>query len=345
MNKKTIATIIILIALIASIYIGYNYRGENTNQTNQNTYTNLTATMPLGPGSTLEFNSTLYFLDSNQSVSTNITVRIDEYTQWPLVNITLVGQNTTQASMLPYANLMLPRESLGKQTLNLPLAILMAQEGACAKLVLESSNNTAYVYGGEIKIGPYNITIEHTYDSKGLLEEAKYQLYASFPDKNQTLNLLQVIRITNITVKNESYQVTYNSSWMCQPPISSDLLFTWDTIIHLSKENATIVSLNDLRNAMDDGAYVVFVLKSCPHCQKTWPHILEAVNQTGTNIYVVVMGNLMDPDYQHYIQFAMQSNGLTGYPSITYFRGGFVVDKITGEVTTEQLVAFFSSNH
>ncbi len=338
-NKAVIALVIVL--LVAAVgYYGYSvYKGNEGGEQQAPGVQTETVVLPLGPGSRITINSTMYFEEGN--LSSNLTIIINQEEEWPLLNVSIVG-NQTQNSLMSYANLMIPADELGQETISLPLAIPIVGEGLCINLDLISSNETSYVYSANITIGPYNISVEHVYDSNGILYLAKYRLYSYLPDQNKTLDVLQVLKTVDVEPSNTSYKVEYNSTWLCSPPISSDLVFTWDAIIHLSQDKAEIVTLDTLRDAMDQGAYVAFLLKSCPHCQRTWPHLLEAINQTGTDVYAIVIGNLMDPDYQGFLQSTMQLNGITGYPTIAYFKNGFATDKLSGEAGTEEIVAFLT---
>ncbi|MCE4628224.1 MAG: hypothetical protein F7C34_03640, partial [Desulfurococcales archaeon] len=78
---------------------------------------------------------------------------------------------------------------------------------------------------------------------------------------------------------------------------------------------------------------------------RTWPSILEALyktcnNASNTPIYIVVLGGFMDTAVSSYLQNTMVQNGLNGYPAIAYFRGGFARDKLLGERSVEEIVAF-----
>ncbi len=354
MKTKTLISIIIVIIIILAS-AGYLYYDRNhqrgTGKTtagqggNSSSSNNITITLPLSVGAKVFINATA--ITGNETLNNNITLTVSGY-QWPFLNATFQADNQTHSVLLVYTSLEVPENVVGEKSFNAPIAAPIVGEGLCATFNLTGKGDGWYTYSSTINVGTYTINVTAVILDNGTYKNVTYTFTGYNPEnKSQRVNVKQIIKIKILNNNPSGATISYNpSQWFCKPPISSDLRFVWDGIILLQKGSARMVSIDQLLQAMDKGAYVAFLNKGCPHCMRTWPHLYQAVQETGTPVYIVVFGNLMNITQYKYFTSTMTLNGLTGYPAIAYFKGGTIPGpqyRLVGEIdNTTVLVSFLS---
>ncbi len=347
-TRYIMITLIIIIIILSSSFYFYNNIHNNKKVMEKNL--NETVEVPLGPGSQVKIFFKSRIPTSNGTLTTqerNATLTIDSY-QWPLVLVTYNVSNQTGNITPAYTLIEVPKNFVGEKSFNAPVAVPLVGEGLCARFNLTKKTDRSYVYESTIDINNYVIKINYIINENGIITNSTYIFYEKSYNQNN-INITQYINVSVIKISNTPYKVTFNKSkWFCDPPISGDLRFAWDGILLIEPGyKARTVSLSEFRRAIQGGAYVAFLDKGCPHCQRTWPHLLAAVNETGTKVYAVIFGNLLNKTAYNYFVTLMNSNGLTGFPSIVYFKNGYVPGpqyKLVGEVDKTQILVNFLSN-
>lgn len=365
-SSKVVAYALIVIVLVAAAgaVLYYTKRGgEHQQETTQNTTTShptilnpnpatgtRTLTLQLGPGSnvTVYVEGITYVGPPNGSANatsynTTVNLTINSY-KWPFTNATIEPSGNAQNQTLPLFFLEAPKELVGKGQFAAPISLPGINEGFCINLTLVTSNDTVYVYKSSIELFNYKVNITYKYDKNGVAKEIIYNIKSIKPVNNNILNMTSIIKVVSYSTPGP-VEVEVPANWTCNPPLSSHLWFTWEGIYKVSDCKITRASVNELRDAIGNSAIVFFLNKGCPHCIRTWPNILEALyktcgNASNIDIYIVVFGGFMDSAVSAYLQNTMVQNGLNGYPAIAYFRGGFARDKLLGERSVDEIVAF-----
>lgn len=356
-NFSKIFILIIIISILLGSFFIYKYINSN-NKNNYNintTYSKIigasgkpiSLTMPLGPSSKINVSIKTYITSiynnntNTTTLNTTATLIVNSY-KWPFIisDISIQG-NVSKNQSLPIFILEIPREYLGKRHIDVPISLSFAREGLCVNLSLIKSNNTAYIYSSDFSLFNYNININISIDKNGIIRKSIYTII--YKNSNNNLNITSLFIIKNYTISN-SINVEVPGNWSCNPPLSSHLWFSWEGIYKVNGCRIESVNVGALQSAIEGKSIVIFLNKGCPHCIRTWPNITIVLSnicdKINIPIYFVIIGGFMNKTLYTYLQNTMTQGGLTGYPAFAYYENGFVRDKMLGERSVDQILAF-----
>ena len=352
-------TIIVIVGAAAGIYMYLTKPQSGVEQFNESanllgTPATKNYTLPLGPGSSIGMKmETLLYAGppeeeanyTNRMVS-NSTIVVKNYWKWPFINVTMIDETGNESNQtIAFTLIEIPKEILGDSRVTLPMAIPFINEGLCINLSLTSSGSSYYTYTGHAILYGYNVSVRVTYDAQGILLNATYNIRSVAPVKGNITNLTSTLERVNLT---DNGDMNVDVAWPCKPPLAGDLWFVWEGVYRLDGCKLEEVTLNQFDSALKNKSIVFFLYKLCPHCLRDWPNITVALGnackEQKVDIYLVIIGRFMNTTTYQYVHTIMTNNGLTGYPAIAYFEGGYARTKILGERTAQEIYEFIKTS-
>ena len=353
-RRTILASIIILIVIAVSAYSLYSLKNSETTGESSKTTIKLMGrseqyTLLAGPGSFLSYNSTVYYFSANGTIindTTTFNITIVDYT-WPIVvaNYT-TSNNRSGAANLLVGNVALPEEMLGLREVSIPLTIPFANDALCMPITLVgedemkvgSTVRDVYVYNGTAKMGRVVVAASLYYDREtGLMVKSNITIIL---DGKPLFRHVQVL----VDAKTAgSLTVSTGESWICEPPLSSNIMLVWEGIYRVSKgPSLELASVNDVRAALRGDAVIVVIAKDGRNLTNMfWQKILAYAQRSSMPTYVIVLGGMTTPDVQVFAKNILDRVGAVEPVVAIKFKKGQAVAKAYSFAREEELASIF----
>ncbi|GBF08607.1 thioredoxin [Aeropyrum pernix] len=295
----------------------------------QGLFPTVTYTLPLAGGDRLVYESTSTS-PSGTNVATNAVSIVEP--GWPESSVEVqlleagdpVVTSTPEKGVLTTTLLALPKQYLGMQEIVIPVYIPPGRSGLCMRLTLEAGEAGGYTYRGYANVGDYTIAVKAVYRGDGILEAFEAGIVGGGLSIRYTQSLVEASVSGSDTMVSGEWECTADG-------FSSNLSYVKEGLAVLEDGRLTYITPEEFRQLLQGDAILAVYSKTCPHCHRDWPQLIQASKEVDVPIVMFIWGSLIGERELSAARLEMNKAGVEGTPTLVFYKEGRIVDKLVGE--------------